>query len=122
MYRCQEYGKENYRKTEILTNLQHLDIETVIASLPKDECINYITEKMDLTDNYIIFRKAVFEGNYGLAKKICSVEQIKDLLDVCNENNEIEERILHLRKIKGEDAAIAIMGMKYFLGTIDLEE
>ena len=117
MYRCQDY-----RKTEILTNLQHLDIETVIASLPKDECINYITEKMDLTDNYIIFRKAVFEGNYGLAKKICSVEQIKDLLDVCNENNEIEERILHLRKIKGEDAAIAIMGMKYFLGTIDLEE
>lgn len=122
LYRCQVYGKEDYEKTEILTNLQHLDIETMIASLPKEECIDYITEKIDLTDNYVIFRKAVFEGNYELAKEVCAIEQIKDLLDVCNQNNEVEERILHLRKIKGEDAAIAIMGMKYFLGTIDLEE
>lgn len=122
MYRCQVYGKENYGQWEILTNLQHLDIETVIASLPKEDCIEYITQKIDLTDNYVIFRKAVYEGNYELAKDVCSIEQIKDLLDVCNENNGIEKRILHLRKIKGKDAAIAIMGTKYFLGTICLEK
>lgn len=122
MYRCQVYGREDYGKAEILTNLQHLDIETMIASLPKEECIEYITDKLDMTDDYVIFRKAVFEGNYKLAKETCAIEQIKDLLDVCNENNEVEERILHLRKIKGKDAAIAIMGMKYFLATIDLEE
>lgn len=122
MYRCQVYGREDYGKAEILTNLQHLDIETMIASLPKEECIEYITDKLDMTDDYVIFRKAVFEENYELAKETCAIEQIKDLLDVCNENNEVEERILHLRKIKGKDAAIAIMGMKYFLATIDLEE
>ncbi len=122
MYRCQVYGKEDYGKAEILTSLQHLDIETMIASLPKEECIEYITDKLDLTDNYVIFRKAIFEGNYEVAKEICTVEQIKDLLDVCNENNDVEERIHHLRKIKGKDAAIAIMGMKYFLATIDLEK
>lgn len=122
MYRCQVYGKEDYGKAEILTNLQHLDIETMIASLPKEECIEYITEKLDPTDAYVIFRKAVFERDYELAKEVCTIEQIEDLLDVCNENNDVEERILHLRKIKGKDAAIAIMGMKYFLATIDLEE
>lgn len=122
MYRCQVYGKEDYGKSEILTNLQHLDIETMIASLPKEECIEYITEKLDLTDAYVIFRKAVFVGDYKLAKEVCAIEQIQDLLDVCNEGNQVEERILHLRKIKGKDAAIAIMGMKYFLATVDIEE
>lgn len=122
MYRCQVYGKEDYGKAEILANLQHLDIETMIASLPKKECIEYITEKLDQTDFYVIFRKAVYEGDYKLAKEVCAIEQIKDLLDVCNENNKVDERRLHLRKIKGKDAAIAIIGMKYFLATIDLEE
>ena len=122
IYRCQVYGREDYGKAEILTNLQHLDIETMIASLPKEECIEYITDKLDMTDDYVIFRKAVFEENYELAKKTCTIEQINDLLDICNENNEVEERIRHLKSIKGKDAAIAIMGMKYFLATIDLEE
>lgn len=122
MYRCQQYEKEDYKKAEILTNLQHLDIETMIASLPKEECIEYITEKLDLTDPYVIFRKAVFEGEYELAKEICAIEQIRDLLDVCNESKQIEERITHLRKIEGKDAAIAIMGMKYFLATVELEQ
>ena len=122
MYRCQVYGREDYGKAKILTNLQHLDIETMIASLTKEESIEYITDKLDMTDDYVIFRKAVFEENYELAKETCAIDQIKDLLDVCNENNEVTERILHLRKIKGKDAAIAIMGMKYFLETIDLEE
>lgn len=105
-----------------MTNLQHLDIETMIASLPKEECIEYITEKLDLTDPYVIFRKAVFEGEYELAKEICAIDQIRDLLDVCNESKQIEERITHLRKIEGKDAAIAIMGMKYFLATVELEQ
>lgn len=122
VYRCQVYGKEDYRRAEILSNLQHLDIETMITSLTKEESIEYISQKLDSTDTYVLFRKAVQEDNYKLAKEICVIEQIKDLLDVCNENNEVEERIRHLRKIKGKDAAIAIMGMKYFLATIDLEE
>lgn len=122
MYRCQVYEKEDYRKAEILTNLQHLDIETVIASLSRDECVEYITEKVDLTDEYVIFRKAVLEEDYELAKEICVIEQIKDLLDVYNEEKEIEERIAHLRKIEGTDAAIAIRGMKYFLATVDLRK
>lgn len=122
MYRCQVYGKEDYGKAEILTNLQHLDIETMVASLPKEECAEYITEKLDLTDEYVIFRKAVFEENFEVAKEVCGIEQIKDLLDVCNENNTVEERISHLRRIHGKDTAIAIMGMKYFLATINLEK
>lgn len=87
-----------------------------------NECVEYITEKVDLTDEYVIFRKAVLEEDYELAKEICVIEQIKDLLDVYNEEKEIEERIAHLRKIEGTDAAIAIRGMKYFLATVDLRK
>lgn len=122
MYRCQVYGKEDCCKAEILTNLQHLDVETMIAGLPKTECSEYIAENLDLSDDYVIFRKAILEEDYKLAKEICAIEQIKDLIDVCNEDNGIEVRINHLRKVEGKDAAIAIMGMKYFLATIDLDE
>lgn len=122
MHRCQVYGREDYGKAEILTSLQHLDIETMITSLPKRECIGYISDKLDMTDDYVVFRKAVFEENYERAKEICAIDQIKDLLDVCNEKKQVEERIRHLRKIKGKDAAMAIMGMKCFLATIDLEK
>lgn len=120
IYRCKAYGKEDYGKAEILVSLQHLDIETMIASMPREECIEYIIDKLDLTDNYVLFRKAFFEEDYELAKQLCTVAQIKDLLDVCNRKNTINERIQHLRKIEGKDAAIAIMGMRYFLATIDL--
>lgn len=122
IHRCQVYGKEDYGIAEILTNLQHLDVETMMTSLPKDECIEYITEKMDMKDAYITFRKAILEGNYEVAKSICNIEQIKDLLDVYDENKCIKEKISHLRKINGKDAAIAIMAMKYFLATVSLED
>lgn len=121
MYRCQAYGKGNYEKAKLLTCLQHLDVETMLASLSRKEAIEYITENFDMLDDYMIFRKAILEENYKLAKKVCAIDQIKDLLEVCNEKSSVKDRIAHLRKIKGKDASIAIMGMKKFLATIDLQ-
>lgn len=122
VYRCQTHDERHCKKTKILSNLQHLDIETVIACLRKEKDIKFV-EKMMLQDQlYVMFRSALLNEEYDRAMEICGIDQIKDLIVVCNKKISITEKMGHLRKIEGRDASIAIMAMRNFLSTIDLNE
>ena len=122
VYRCKEYDNIKVNKSEILANLQYLDIETVIASLNKDECVGFINNKLDLNNQYIAFRKACCENDFDGAILLCNIPQIKDLLFVCDTRNSIEDKIAHLGSVKGRDASIAIMRIKYFIANLDIKE
>lgn len=122
IHQRQGYEEKNYRNIETLANIQHLDIETVMASLTPEECIKFIDENMDGDNLYIKFRRALLCNDYGEAKKLCKVEAINDLLVVCDDRNEIDKKMKHLRPIKGSDAYMAIRAMKNFLSTVDLDQ
>jgi hypothetical protein len=119
--RCQEYGKSEFKRTLILSNVQHLDIETLIACLSKEECIKYINDNLNLKDKYISFRKAFLEENFQVATNICKVNLINDLLYLHDLEKTTEEKMKFLHSIDGPDASIAIRGVTYFLSAIDLE-
>lgn len=70
---------------------------------------------------YVMFRSALLNEEYEKAMELCGISQIKDLIVVYNKNVSITEKIGHLRKIEGRDASIAIMAMRNFLSTIDLD-
>lgn len=120
IYRCQTCDERNYKKAKILSNLQHLDIETVIACLGKEKNINFIEQMTKEDDLYVRFRNALLNEEYDNASRLCGIDQIKDLIVVYNKNTSITEKIEHLRKIQGKDASIAIMAMSNFLASIDL--
>lgn len=120
IYHCQTCDEQNYKKAEILSNLQHLDIETVIACLGKEKNINFIEQMIKEDDLYVRFRNALLNEEYDNASRLCGIDQIKDLIVVYNKNTSITEKIKHLRKIQGKDASIAIMAMSNFLASIDL--
>lgn len=120
VYRCQTYDERACKKTKILSNLQHLDIETVIACLGQEKDIKFIEKMMIQDPLYVMFRSALLNEEYEKAMELCGVSQIKDLIIVYNKNVSITERMEHLRKIEGRDASIAIMAMRTFLSTIDL--
>jgi hypothetical protein len=122
LFRCQEYNQFVYKRANILSNIQHLDIETMISCLDTDECIQFIDEKLNNDDSYVKFRKAIIKKNFKEASELCEIKQIRDLLVIYDNNNTIEQKMAHLRKIEGKDASMAIMGMKYFLSTINLDE
>ena len=120
VYRCQTYDERACKKTKILSNLQHLDIETVIACLGQEKDIKFV-EKMMIQDQlYVEFRSALLNEQYEKAMELCGISQIKDLIVVYNKNISITEKMEHLREIEGRDASIAIMAMRNFLSTIDL--
>lgn len=121
-YRCHKYDEIIKDKLEMLISLQHLNIETIVAGLPITESIEYINEKLNLDNQYIRFRKACCEKQFNVADSLCNIKQIKNLLYACNDKNDIYEREKHLDNIEGKDAAIAVMGIRYFLATNDLEE
>ncbi len=122
VYRCQTYDERECKKTKLLSNLQHLDIETVIACLGQEKDIKFI-EKMMIQDQlYVKFRSALLNEEYEKAIELCGISQIKDLIVVYNKNVPITEKMEHLGKIDGRDASIAIMAMRNFLSTIDLNE
>lgn len=120
IYRCQEYGEANL--SCIAASVQYLDIETVIATLQGDELIAFISEKMDVSNQYILFRKACCEKKIDLAMSLCGLEQIRDSLFVWDERNDISEKIGRLGVIKGKDAAMAIMRIRHFLWSINVKE
>ena len=79
------------RRRKILSNLQHLDIETVIACLGKEKNINFIEQMTKEDDLYVRFRNALLNEEYDNASRLCGIDQIKDLIVVYN-------KILRLRK------------------------
>ena len=84
VYRCQTYDERACKKTKILSNLQHLDIETVIACLGQETDIKFV-EKMMIQDQlYAMFRSALLNEEYEKALDLCGVSQIKDLIMVYN--------------------------------------
>ncbi len=122
MYRCQKYEDVKNYKIEMLINLQYLDIETVIAGLSAKESIEFINEKLNMNNQYIKFRKSCCEKQFVIADSLCKIEQIKDLIFVYNDENDICERVEHLGKMEGRDVGIAAKGIKYFISTIKLDE
>lgn len=120
-HRCQTCDEQDYKKAEILSNLQHLDIETVIACLGKEKNINFIEQLTKEDDLYVRFRNALLNEEYNNASDLCGIDQIKDLIVVYNKKTSITEKVEHLRKIQGKDASIAIMAMRNFLASIDLD-
>ena len=105
----------------MISNLQHLDIETMIVSMDEDESVSFITEKLDDNNNYIQFRKALLKQEYKRALALCNIDSIKDYLFV-KDDYSIEEKLKHLCAIEGENASIAIFTVKEFLATVDIEE
>lgn len=121
VYFCQIYNCDKYI-AETLAYLQYLDIETVAAGLPADESAEFIDEKLDLNNEYVRFRKACCEKEYNVANKLCKINQICDLLYIYDDKNGLQEKIMHLGKIEGNDALFAVMRTKYCLNHIDLDE
>ncbi len=121
MCRCYMNHEFEYGHYKILSNLQHLDIETILVSLNRSEVIRFINRKFDCDDPYIQFRLALLDNNYKRANEICKIEQIKDYLFVCD-NNLIVEKMRHLHPIEGPNASIAVLTMKQFLASIDIEK
>ncbi len=121
LYRCYEKDEFEYTHHKIISNLQHLDIETMIVSMDEDESVTFITEKLDDNNNYIQFRKALLKQEYKQALALCHIDPIKDYLFV-KDDYSTEEKLKHLCAIKGENASIAIFTMKEFLAAVDIEE
>lgn len=121
MCRCHDNQGFDYKHYKILSCLQHLDIETVINCLEKEECIKYITEELNIKNEYVQFRKTLLENNFKKASDICKIEQIKDFLFV-RDKKDIIEKMGHLRPIKGSSSSIAILILKEFLSSIDIEK
>lgn len=122
VYRCQTYDERECKKSKILSNLQHLDIETVIACLGKEKDIKFIEKATIQNSLYVKFRSALLSEEYEKAMNLCGISQIKDLIMVYNKNVAITEKMRHLRKIEGKDASIAIMATRNFLSMIDLSD
>lgn len=120
VYRCQTDAERKCKKTKILSNLQHLDIETAIACLEEEKNIKFI-EKMPTQDSlYVRFCSALLNEEYENAMELCGISQVQDLMVVYNKKISITEKMKHLRKIEGQDASIAIIAMRHFLSSIDL--
>lgn len=120
VYRCQTDDERKCKKTKILSNLQHLDIETAIACLEEEKNIKFI-EKMPTQDSlYVRFCSALLNEEYENAMELCGISQVQDLMVVYNKKISITEKMKHLRKIEGQDASIAIIAMRHFLSSIDL--
>lgn len=122
IYRCQAYDEEQKKVVEILSNVQHLDIETVISCIEKERCLRLIEKKLDNKNPYVQFRKNILEKNYKEASKLCQIEQIKDLIFICDEHESVENKAMHLRKMQGNDAIMAIRGLRVFLSELDLDK
>lgn len=120
--RCHENDGFDYIHHRILCNLQHLDIETLVSSLTKEECLDFIAEKLNGEDSYVQFRKAMLCDNYQLASEICGIKEIKDYLYVCDTDTSTEEKITHLHTIDGNNSSINIVAMKKFLASANLEQ
>lgn len=120
--RCYENNKFDYMHYRILCNSQHLDIETLICSLNKEECKEFIEQKLSKEDSYIQFRKALLYKEYQLASDICGIKEIKDYLYVCDNNTNTEAKIAHLHLIDGNNSSINIESMKHFLSKVELEQ
>ena len=120
--RYHESNGFDYIHYRILSNLQHLDIETLICSLDKEECDDFITEKLNEEDSYVRFRKALLCKDYQLASNICGIDEIKDYLYVCDSNTNIVGKIAHLHPIDGNNSSITIVTMKKFLSSVNFEE
>lgn len=112
----------DYVHHRILGNLQHLDIETLVCSLDKEECKDFIADKLDEKDSYVQFRKALLCKEYQLASDICGIEEIKDYLFVCDSNTSTPDKIAHLHPIDGNNSSISIDAMKRFLSSVNLEQ
>lgn len=121
LYRCCKKDEFEYAHHKIISNLQHLDIETMIVSMDEDEAVSFISEKMDIENNYIQFRMAMLKGEYKQALALCNIEPIKDYLFI-KDDYSTEEKLKHLHAIEGENTSIAIFTMKEFLAAIDIEE
>lgn len=119
--RCNENKGFDYVHHKIVSNLQHLDMETVLVSLEKDECIQFIMEKMDESNKYVQFRKALLNKDFKSASEICNIVPIQDYLFICDDNSTVD-KMKHLHSIEGVNASIAILTMKEFLGSIDIEK
>lgn len=115
------YGRNDfeYIHHKIISNLQHLDIETVVVSMDEDESVTFITEKLDESNDYIQFRKALLEREYKQASQICQIDPIRDYLFVKDEYPAIE-KLEHLHSISGKNASISILTIKEFLAMIDI--
>lgn len=120
--RCHENEGFDYIHHRILCNLQHLDIETLVCSLEKEECLDFITQKLNGEDCYVQFRKALLCDDYQSAADVCGIKEIRDYLYVCNNNTNTEEKIAHLHPIDGTNSSINIVSMKRFLASANLEQ
>lgn len=120
LYRCYEKEQFEYTHHKIISNLQHLDIETLIVGMDEKESIAYITENLDIKNNYIKFRKALLKKEYKQALELCNIKPIKDYLFV-KDDYTTEEKLKYLH-LKGENASIAIFSIKEFLATVNIEK
>lgn len=117
--RCYEYDIEKYTHYEIIENIQHLDIETVIAGMERAKAISFIKNDYKMDDEYIRFRLAILEEKYSEAIDLCEIDAIKDLLFVCD-NHSTEEKMMHLNPVSGEKASFSIKATIRFLNEIDI--
>lgn len=117
--RWAENNSFEYTHHKILSNLQHLSIETMLVSLEKEESLRFVQEKLDQNDRYVRFRKALLERDYASASQICNIEQIRDYLFVCGLGS-ISEKMKRLHPIEGTGASISMLTMKEFLSTINM--
>lgn len=121
-HRCKLCDKELEKKFEILSNMQYLDIETVMSYNKLEECLDYIDKNFNSEDLYVKFRRKLLEKKYKEAINLCNVEQIKDLINIYNENESFQNKTRSLKKLRNENIVMEIRGLKIYFSEIDLKK
>lgn len=111
---------EEYKHCLTIANLQHLNIETVLAVKEKQECIDFIKSNYSIDEEYVTFKIAELEGNYKRASDMCNIAPWKEYLYICDEHS-IEKKMEHLLPIAGKNAAFAVKSIIRFLNDIDID-
>lgn len=113
---------EEKKVIKMLSNVQHLDIETVIACIEIEQSTSLIEQKININNEYVKFRKSILERNFERASQLCQVESIKDILVVCDNHKSFNEKYAHLRGLEGAHILMAIRALEIFLNEINLDK
>lgn len=118
--RIHQIGSEKEKQEKNTVFAQYLDIETVCHNLKKEESLDFIEKHLDVNNAYVQFRKLVIEKKFGEAKELCGLEILKDLMSICDNENDVKDIKYKVNNISGSNAIMCALNARCFFGRLDL--